>query len=304
MCWPGEVIVDNAAPVRLCRRGLPMSARSAFAEYNIEERSTTLHGSALVGAFSEDGPGPHTTIPHRHDFVELIWISEGSGTHLIDASEFRIAPRTLHIVAPGQVHCWHPDGTPLDGTLVLFREEFLISAADLPARTIRGGMTVPDDMTARRIDRLLDDLREELAGDAADRDEVVRFLLSALLTICARARIEPAGPRHTLAQAFLRMVRDDPHATLAVADCARRLNVTANHLAEVVAADTGRTPSAAIRAAVLLEAKRLLCRTALTCAQIASELRFEDPSYFSRFFRRETGLTPSAYRAAHTAAAA
>ncbi|WP_251438591.1 MULTISPECIES: helix-turn-helix domain-containing protein [unclassified Microbacterium] len=273
------------------------SAR-AFAEYNIEERATTLHGSALVGSFREDGPGPHMTQPHRHDFVELIWISQGSGAHLIDTSEFRVAPRTLHIIAPGQVHCWSPDGQALDGTLVLFREEFLVSAADLPARTIRGGMTVPDAATARRIDRMLEDLRDELDGDAEDRDEVVRYLLSALVTMCARTRIEPARPRHTLARAFLRIVRAEPRATLTVADCARRLNVTGNHLAEVVAADLGRTPSAVIRAAVLLEAERLLCRTALTCAQIAAELDFGDPSYFSRFFRRETGSTPSAYRSA------
>ncbi|MBS1698324.1 MAG: AraC family transcriptional regulator [Actinobacteria bacterium] len=280
------------------------SSTPAFAEYNIEQRSTTLHGSALVGAFAEDGPGPHMTVPHRHDFVELIWVSQGSGSHLIDTSEFEVAPRTLHIVAPGQVHCWHPADAPLDGTLVLFREEFLVSASDLPARVIRGGMTTPDDATARRIDRMLDDLREELAGDSPDRDEVVRFLLSALVTLCTRTHIEPARPRHTLAQTFLRIVRDEPRITLGVAECARRLNVTANHLAEVVAADTGRTPSAVIRAAVLLEAKRLLCRTSLTCTQVAAELSFEDPSYFSRFFRRETGVTPSAYRDAHSAAAA
>jgi AraC-like DNA-binding protein/mannose-6-phosphate isomerase-like protein (cupin superfamily) len=273
-----------------------MSIRTAFAEYNIEQRRTTLRGSALVGSFAEDGPGPHTTIPHRHDFVEIVWVHSGSGTHLIDASEFAARPGTLHIVAPGQVHCWHPDSTDIDGTLVLFREEFLTGPGGLPARTWSGGMATPDDTTAARIDRMLAELREELTGDDDDRDAVVRHQLSALLLVCSREIVAPARPRHVLGVAFQRMVRERRSATLTVAECARRLNVTPNHLNEVVTADTGRTPGAIIRSAVLLEAQRMLARSPLSCAQVASALAFEDPSYFSRFFRRETGVTPSAYR--------
>ena len=52
------------------------------------------------------------------------------------------------------------------------------------------------------------------------------------------------------------------------------------------------------------EAQRLLSRTSLTGAQIATSLSFDDPSYFSRFFRRETGVTPSAYRQSMHATAA
>ena len=281
-----------------------VSTGTAFAEYNIEQRRTTLLGSALVGSFAEDGPGPHTTIPHRHDFVEIVWVHAGSGTHLIDASEFAARPGTLHIVAPGQVHCWHPDSVDIDGTLVLFREEFLTGPGGLPARTWSGGMATPDAATGARIDRMLEELRTELIGDHEDRDTVVRHQLSALLLVCSRAMVAPARPRHVLAVAFQRLVRERRSATLTVAECARRLNVTPNHLTEVVTADTGRTPGTLIRSSVLLEAQRLLARSSLSCAQVAGELAFEDPSYFSRFFRRETGVTPSAYRREHAAAAA
>ncbi|MEQ6897058.1 AraC family transcriptional regulator [Microbacterium sp. KR10-403] len=273
-----------------------MARRTAFAEYNIEHRWTTLRGSALVGSFVEDGPGPHTTVPHRHDFVELIWLSSGSGTHTIDTSEFPARPRTLHIVAPGQVHFWTPAATPLDGTLVLFREEFLTGPGGLPARVWDGGMAVPDAATGERIDRMLRELEIELAGAASDRDTVVRYQLSALLSVCSRAMVSPAQPRHMLAVAFEHHVHAHLSAALTVTGSARALNVTPNHLTEVVTADTGRPPGAIIRAAVLLEAQRLLTRTTMSCAQVAAALAFDDPSYFSRFFRRETGVTPSVYR--------
>jgi len=281
-----------------------MSTRTAFTEYNIEQRRTSLHGSALVGSFVEDGPGPHATIPHRHDFVELVWLTAGSGTHVIDASEFAARPRTLHAIAPGQVHCWHPGDTALDGTLILFREDFLIGAGGLPARAWRGGVATPDEVTAARIDRMLEELGHELAGDHPDRDVVVRCLLAALVTVCSRATVTPADARHALTVAFQRLVREQRSAALTVTACAQQLNVTPNHLSDVVTADTGRTPATVIRAAVLLEAQRLLVRTPLSGAQIATALAFEDPSYFSRFFRREAGVTPSAYRRAHVSGVA
>ena len=60
-----------------------MSTRTAFTEYNIEQRRTSLHGSALVGSFVEDGPGPHATIPHRHDFVELVWLTARTPDNIV-----------------------------------------------------------------------------------------------------------------------------------------------------------------------------------------------------------------------------
>lgn len=275
-----------------------MSTQTAFTEYNIEQRRTSLHGSALVGSFVEDGPGPHAGIPHRHDFVELVWLSAGSGTHVVDASEFAAVPGTLHVIAPGQVHYWNPARVALDGTLVLFREDFLAGAGGLPARRWSGGATRPGEATATRIDRMLQELSEEIAADHPDRDTVVRCLLSALVLVCARSTVRPARPLHVLTAAFQRIVSEQRSATLTVTACAQRLNVSANHLTQVVTADTGRTPGAVIRAAVLLEAQRMLARTALSGAQIAAALSFEDPSYFSRFFRREAGMTPSAYRRA------
>jgi AraC-like DNA-binding protein len=46
-----------------------------------------------------------------------------------------------------------------------------------------------------------------------------------------------------------------------------------------------------------LEAKRLLVHSMLTVSEIAYQLQFRDPSYFVRFFKRRTQLTPGDYRA-------
>src|SRR5258707_14056302 len=56
--------------------------------------------------------------------------------------------------------------------------------------------------------------------------------------------------------------------------------------------DTGLSAGELIRARLLLEAKRLLLHSEQTVAEIGYELGFEDPSYFSRFVRREIETSP------------
>ncbi|EIQ00561.1 DNA-binding domain-containing protein, AraC-type [Opitutaceae bacterium TAV1] len=80
-------------------------------------------------------------------------------------------------------------------------------------------------------------------------------------------------------------------------DYARTLGVTAGHLNDTLREQTGRTAGEHVRARVLLEARRLLLHSGLSVSEIAYRLGFDDPSYFARFFRRETGVAPGEFRA-------
>jgi AraC-like DNA-binding protein len=59
---------------------------------------------------------------------------------------------------------------------------------------------------------------------------------------------------------------------------------------------TGKTSLQIIKAKLLLEIKRLLFHTNLSITEIANHFNFEDQSYFTKFFKRETGMTPLRYR--------
>jgi AraC-like DNA-binding protein len=85
-------------------------------------------------------------------------------------------------------------------------------------------------------------------------------------------------------------------ASTSVRDYARDLGVTTSHLNESLRLETGLTAGELIRARLLLEAKRLLLHSELTMAGIGYELGFEDPSYFSRFIRRELKTSPAEFR--------
>jgi AraC family transcriptional activator of pobA len=83
-----------------------------------------------------------------------------------------------------------------------------------------------------------------------------------------------------------------------VADYAKRLGITATHLNRLCQNHFGRPASKIIEANLILKARRALAYTRASISEIAYDLGFVDPAYFSRVFKRATGFTPKAFRTA------
>lgn len=79
---------------------------------------------------------------------------------------------------------------------------------------------------------------------------------------------------------------------------AERLGLSTERLNRMVRAETGQNAQALLHARLAREACRRLVHVAVPVSRLGFELGFEDPAYFCRFFKRLTGLSPRAYRAA------
>ena len=77
---------------------------------------------------------------------------------------------------------------------------------------------------------------------------------------------------------------------------AERLHLTPKYLTTLLRTTTGRTASEWIDAYVILEAKNLLKYSSMNIQEIAYYLNFPNQSFFGRYFKEHTGMTPSAYR--------
>ena len=77
---------------------------------------------------------------------------------------------------------------------------------------------------------------------------------------------------------------------------AAQLNITARHLSETVKEISGRTAGEIIDDFVVQESKVLLGNQQLSIAEVAEELNFCEQSFFGKFFKRLTGVSPRAYR--------
>lgn len=97
-------------------------------------------------------------------------------------------------------------------------------------------------------------------------------------------------------QSFLERVFSSLPISGQLDDYSSAIGVSTNYLSRLVKQSTGRSPGAWIDIARLGKAKQLLSSSHDTIIDIAAAIGLEDQSYFARFFRKQTGMTPSDYR--------
>ncbi len=112
------------------------------------------------------------------------------------------------------------------------------------------------------------------------------------------SRLKPNGPAvfPAAVRSFLESVFDPDRKPGTIAFYAGQANVSENYLSRLVKQSTGRSVGAWITIVRIQRAKRLLSRSRQPIIDIAEEVGMEDQSYFSRLFKKETGMTPSVFR--------
>ncbi|MFB5946673.1 helix-turn-helix domain-containing protein [Albibacterium profundi] len=95
---------------------------------------------------------------------------------------------------------------------------------------------------------------------------------------------------------FGNLAREQFREVRTVKKYADQLNVSAKYLSEIVKEFSGKNASEIINDLVILEAKFLLGRSELSIGEIADNLNFSDQSFFGKYFKRHTGMSPKAYR--------
>lgn len=81
--------------------------------------------------------------------------------------------------------------------------------------------------------------------------------------------------------------------------CADKMNLSVNYLSDMLRKDTGKSTLEHIQLRLVEVAKETLLGTQKSVSEVAYELGFEYPQYFSRLFKKRVGMTPNEYRAAN-----
>lgn len=141
----------------------------------------------------------------------------------------------------------------------------------------------------------------EMAQHSPFPAENVRLLLNSLLLYVGRccqsvAVASPASRREELLRRFISLVSQHAAHERSIPFYAQQLCVAPHYLSTLVKQGTGRTVMQWINQVAVTEAKVWLAYSDETAAQIADRLNFPCPASLSKFFKRETGLTPGEYR--------
>ena len=216
----------------------------------------------------------------------------------------------LLVVRAGQAHNYGADAD-WDGWNLLFRPEFALPVSTtshdlklaLDLERLPEHMVLSDQELGKVTD-LLQQMREDTLLDVP-QEHVHTLLRHQLHTLLTRLSILQ-GRRQTQAtlvspasqrfQRFQQLVDKRFAQWHQVADYANQLGYTEKSLARAVAAAAGTTAKAFIAARINLEAKRLLVHLDLPVVTIADRLGFDEPTNFSKFFKREVGCTPAEFR--------
>jgi AraC-like DNA-binding protein len=246
-------------------------------------------------------PAGTLTSVHRTDFHQVFLITGGTGSMMVDFVDHPCAPGTLLHVAPGRVlRLPSPD---LGAAVVLFTAPFpprLDRAGTLLASFGPVTWTVPRDerdVLAGAVTELETEYRRAVRAPQATTVDLLRHLLAALLLRVARLTPDDPPEQHPTFRHFQHELERSFATTRNAADYAARVGYSLRSLNRVCQTATGRTAKALVDARVALEAKRLLANTDLPVAAVGARLGFTEPTNFGKFFARETGDTPGAFRA-------
>lgn len=135
-------------------------------------------------------------------------------------------------------------------------------------------------------------------GASASPGQLLRRTLDLLLNqVDALYGKDTVHPHNAVCARFLDKVFDRSSPVSRVSEYAGELGVSPNHLNRVVKAGTGRSAGEWIDISRLALSKLLLRQSDMPVIDIAVRAGFDDQSYFSRFFKKQTGMTPSEFRA-------
>jgi AraC-like DNA-binding protein len=250
-----------------------------------------------------------TTQSHILTFYDILLVTHGRGTFLLDGTPWLVHPGQVFFTSPGQVRQWRASG--VEGLCLFFTGEFLERFFSDPLFLYRLPFFYRDEpipplmlggAERRHLTRRLAEMESEIGALRKDSSALLAARLYEALVLMERwFRREHPTESGTVSEGlglrFRRMVERRHREIHRVSAYAKLLAVSSSHLNAVVRRQLGRSPTDLIQERVALEARRLLLHTDETAVRIGYALGFDDPSYFARFFRRRTERTPTEFRA-------
>jgi len=274
---------------------------------NTEEETTS--GIFSFGNFEQNMKlAPQRKALHRHEFHEIFILEKGSGIYEGDFETTEIKAPCVVLTPAGTCHQWYEFST-LRGAVLAFDAEFISSHCGTerglsimrPSVVVHAKLPEP---VQQKITTSLARISHEWLSDSAMRRDAIAAALSLILIDLQRhfqccpecAKWKKYTPEDRLYADFLFLLESHWKTYSRPADYAAALNVSTDQLSAALRKATSCSTTQIIAKRILLEAKRLLAHTRLGIAEVSYEVGIDDPSYFTRFFKKHTALSPKQFR--------
>jgi AraC family transcriptional activator of pobA len=223
-----------------------------------------------------------------------LFLTEGEAIMKVGAQLYTIHQHEMLFVPAGQVFSFE-QGDVNKGYLCNFNTDILAGwFHKFEFLRVWGNPLIGlNPQTAQFVLHLFQRLLFEYTG--LNNPDIIQLYLVTLLSEIKQSYIPLSDNNHLMSR-FKELIFSKIKSLHQVSDYAALLNITPNHLNKTIKTLTGKSPTKWIDEAIVLEAKVLLVQSELSISEIANEVGVEDPSYFTRLFKKYEGMPPSDFR--------
>jgi AraC family transcriptional activator of pobA len=245
--------------------------------------------------------------PHRHNSYVLVFFTKGSGTHEIDFDKFIIQPGSVFFMQPGQIHHWDLSDD-IEGFVIFYSQEMYNlyfgqkTIAEYPFYSSVN--TIPeivlDNAETKAILPYFDAMILENQSDQMMKRDKIMNLLDIIHIEIARkyseTHLHEAHSYNVKIKNFEVLLEHYFKTDKTPSFYASQLHITLKHLNRICNEILQKTTTEVITDRIILEAKRMLMDKKMTVNEIATGLGYDDYSYFTRLFKKNTAMTPTDFR--------
>lgn len=244
--------------------------------------------------------------PHRKTVNDFVFITKGSLEKMVCSDVFAVEKNMIILLPPYKIRTFLNNEPDIEGFYCHFSNDFIAEGPGLKYlqdilnhMEIRNNPTLYlDNGSQKRINLVLSQMEHFYETDG--NLELLRLYLFTLLGeiryFIEKLPKQNLSVNETVTLRFRKLITSHIQNTHSVKEYADLLHISPNHLNKSIKKVTGKTASEIINEALLMEAKALLSLPHYTVSEVAFTLGVEDMSYFSRFFKKHTGISPSDYR--------
>ncbi len=242
--------------------------------------------------------------PDRNLYFEMYWVKDEKPLHFIDNNRIKIKGDWMYLVPPFRNYQFKKANKK--GTLIAFNKDLLVYEAKEFSLNVfslfseHGDFSTIfiEEQTSKSLTTILTIFQEEQAQHT-DSLLLLRTLLKAfLLKLMADSRQQPISPdlNEKRIYHFLLLLENHYTTEKRVDFYAEKLSLSVKRLNQILKQKLGKTINQILQERLLIEAKHLLFIGKESIKEISFNLGFQDSSYFSRFFRKMTKLTPEEFK--------
>ena len=239
--------------------------------------------------------------PYQTTFNFLIFVTKGRIKQQLENSIFEINAFEALNIKQGNFTATLEISADVEGFFVVYENE-IISKIALNSNDLNffytSPFTIVNKATISWLTRIFELLEEELQDEEPNKAISIALFQSILIKIIRAENKSTVALTHisSISFQFRELVHKNHISHKDIGFYSKVLNISDNYLNKCVKETTGKPPKQWINEISILHGQILLQDNSKEVAQIAFELNYQSPSYFSRLFKKVTGLTPSEYR--------